>query len=280
MNIGDKIRSARLDKHMTQADVAGDKITRNMLSAIESGKASPSLETLYHIANKLDLRISYLLSEDIDESVYKKSHLMPEIKKAYVNGNYTYCISLIGQIRDADDELSYILAHCNFKLGVTAAIKGSFLTAEKRFAMASECASKTIYDTKNIEYRIPLYMSFVKNVNAPLLDFDKHAFLQAMSDDSDLEFYKYISNEWEYSFTNPLFRKHALAKSKIKERKYSEAIEILHEIEEEKTSYEYNAYLIYGVYSDLDNCYKQILDFENAYKYVGKRLSMLEGFNS
>ena len=117
MSIGDKIRSARLDKHMTQSEVAADKITRNMLSAIESGKASPSLETLYHIANKLDLKISYLLSEDIDESVYKKNHLMPEIKKAYVNGNYAYCISLIGQISDIDDELSYILANCNFKLG-------------------------------------------------------------------------------------------------------------------------------------------------------------------
>ena len=95
MNIGEKIRSARLDMHMTQAQVAGDKITRNMLSAIESGKASPSLETLYHIANILDLKISYLLSEDIDESTYKKTKLMPEIKKAYVNGNYLYCISHI-----------------------------------------------------------------------------------------------------------------------------------------------------------------------------------------
>lgn len=280
MSIGDKIRSARLNKHMTQAEVAADKITRNMLSAIESGKASPSLETLYHIANKLDLKISYLLSEDIDESVYKKTHLMPEIKKAYVNGNYAYCISLIGQISDIDDELSYILAHCNFKLGVTAAMKGSFLTAEKRLLMASEYASKTVYDTKNIEYKIPLYMSFVKNVNAPLLDFDKDSFLQSMSDDSDFEFYKYVSNDWEFHFTNPLFEKHALAKNKIKERKYAEAIEILHEIEEERSMHEYNAYLMYGVYSDLDNCYKQILDFENAYKYVGKRLSMLEGFNS
>ena len=280
MNIGGKIRAARLDKHMTQAQVAEDKITRNMLSAIESGKASPSLETLYYIANKLDLKISYLLSEEIDESVYKKTSLMPEIKKAYVNGNYAYCISLVNQISDIDDELSYILSHCHFELGVSYAKKGSFLTAEKHLLSASEYAANTVYDTLNLEYRIPLYMSFVKNVNAPLLDFDQDAFLKNMSEDSDLEFYKYVSNDWDYSFTNPLFIKHALAKNKIKERKYSDAIEILREIEDERFAYEYNAYLMYGVYSDLDSCYKQIFDFENAYKYVGKRLSMLEGFNS
>jgi hypothetical protein len=71
-----------------------------------------------------------------------------------------------------------------------------------------------------------------------------------------------------------------LAKNKIKERKYYDAIEILREIEEEKNTYEYNSYLTYLIYSDLDSCYKQVFDFENAYKYAGKRMSMLEGFNS
>ena len=280
MNIGEKIRSARLDNNMTQAQVAGDKITRNMLSAIESGKASPSLDTLYYIANKLDLKISYLLSEEIDELAYRKNKLMPEIRKAYANKNYAYCISLIEDVDGMDDELSYIHAYCNFELGIIAAMKGSFLTAEKQFTSALEFASKTIYDTKNIEYRTPLYMSFVKNVNAPLLDFDKELFFKEMSENSDLEFYKYILNDLEYSYTNPLFKKHALAKIKIKERKYYDAIKLLREIEDEKSSYDYNAYLVYSVYGDLDNCYKQIMDFESAYKYVGKRLSMLEGFNS
>ena len=280
MNIGEKIRLSRLDKNMTQAQVAGDKITRNMLSAIESGKASPSLDTLFYIADRLDLKISYLLSEDISESLYKKANLMPEIKKAYINKKYEYCISLVEQIRDIDDELAYILAFSNFELGVSAAMKGSFLTAEKLLSLAFEYSTKTVYDTTKIEYKIPLYMSFVKNVNAPLLDFDKDSFFKVMSEDSDFEFYKYVSNDWDYPYTNPLFRKHALAKSKIKERKYYDAIELLREIEEEKTAYNYNAYLMYSVYSDLDSCYKQVFDFENAYKYVGKRLSMLEGFNS
>ena len=68
MNLGEKIRAARIEKNMTQSDVASDKITRNMLSAIESGKATPSLDTLMYISAKLELPIHYLLSDNIPES--------------------------------------------------------------------------------------------------------------------------------------------------------------------------------------------------------------------
>ena len=55
MDIGEKIRSARLNKQMTQAEVAGDKITRNMLSAIESGKSLPSMSNFFYICEYLDI---------------------------------------------------------------------------------------------------------------------------------------------------------------------------------------------------------------------------------
>ena len=40
MNIGKRIRQLRLSKLMTQADLAGDQITRNMLCNIERGTRS------------------------------------------------------------------------------------------------------------------------------------------------------------------------------------------------------------------------------------------------
>ena len=43
MNIGEKIKRLRTAKLMTQADLVGDVITRNMLSQIENGVANPSL---------------------------------------------------------------------------------------------------------------------------------------------------------------------------------------------------------------------------------------------
>ena len=280
MTLGEKIRSARLAKKLTQADVAEEKITRNMLSAIEGDKALPSLDTLLHIAAKLDLPIAYLLSEDSDLSVYKKNEVITDVRKAFGEKRFCDCISIIDTIGSVDDELAYILSYAYFELGIAAAKNGAFISTEKNLSLAEKYAEDTIYDTGNIKCRIPLYMSFVKNVNSPLLDFDKDEFYSKSVDLVEFEFFKYVCNDMEYSYSNPIFGKHIAAKAKIKERKYYEAIKLLLEIAESKSEFEYNAYLMYGVYGDLDNCYRQIFDFENAYKYSGKRISMLEGFRS
>ncbi len=280
MTIGEKIRQARIDKDMTQSEVACGKITRNMLSAIEGNKALPSLDTLLHISKVLDLPIAYLLSEEIDISTYKKNKIISDIRAAFVNKRYNECIEAVKSIGQIDDELAFILAWSYFELGVSSAKIGAFVTAREYLSLAEEYSEKTIYDTKSIRCRIPIYASFVKNVNSPLLDFDMDAVYSMLKSTVDLEFFKYLCNDLEYPYTNLLYKKHAEAKLKIKERKYYDAIEILLEITESKSAFEYNAYLMYNVYCDLDNCYKQILDFENAYKYSVKRLSMLEGFNS
>ena len=47
--LGKRIKEARLSKKMTQSEVVGDFITRNMLSQIESGSATPSLKTLEYL---------------------------------------------------------------------------------------------------------------------------------------------------------------------------------------------------------------------------------------
>jgi len=61
--LGKKLKEARLAKKMTQSDVVGTFITRNMLSQIESGAASPSLKTLEYLANTLEIPIQYLVSD-------------------------------------------------------------------------------------------------------------------------------------------------------------------------------------------------------------------------
>lgn len=280
MTLGDKIRAERIKRGMTQSDIAEDKITRNMLSAIEGGKALPSLDTLYHIADKLNLPVAYLVSDDIELSAFKRLDLIESVRKAFSRKQYSDCISIIEEISVVDDELAYILAYSHFEIGASAARNGAFITAEKHLMLSEKFFSQTVYDTRTLECKLPLYLSFVKNVNSPLLDFDKDVFCDIMTDVVDLEFFKYLCNEWDYDYSNELFKKHADAKIKIKERKYYDAIKILLEISEAKSSYEYHAYLMYLVYGDLDYCYKQIYDFENAYKYATKRISMLEGFNS
>jgi len=67
LDLGKKLKEARLSKKMTQSDVVGTFITRNMLSQIESGAASPSLRTLEYLANVLELPIHYLVAENIED---------------------------------------------------------------------------------------------------------------------------------------------------------------------------------------------------------------------
>ena len=61
--LGGRIRKLRLERKMTQREVVGDFITRNMLSQIESGQVNPSINTLRGIAQVLKTPL-YTLNND------------------------------------------------------------------------------------------------------------------------------------------------------------------------------------------------------------------------
>ena len=65
MDLGTKLRQARLEKGLSQKALCGDAITRNMLSQIENGSANPSMATLRYLASRLELPLSYFLEEQV-----------------------------------------------------------------------------------------------------------------------------------------------------------------------------------------------------------------------
>lgn len=70
LTLGEKVKEARLSMRLTQSELVGDFITRNMLSKIENDAASPSLKTLEFLAGKLNTPLSYFMSsvsESADE---------------------------------------------------------------------------------------------------------------------------------------------------------------------------------------------------------------------
>lgn len=279
MTIGEKIKKARLDQGLTQSQLAGEEITRNMLSAIESGKATPSISTLEHIASGLNLPVAYLLSSEDDITIYKKSNAMPTIQQALSERDYLGAIRAVERLGNYDDELSYILALSYFEAGIASFKSGLLLSAKKYLFESSKHCKATLYDTARFEAIIPMYLAIAENVNAPLLEFNEESFIPLMQNAFDYEFYKYFTMDFEYDFTNFQFKTHMEAKRLIKERQYSEALALLLSIENSKQSYERNSYVLFSVYADLEVCYKQLYDFENAYKFASKRLSMIEGFN-
>lgn len=64
MKLGEKIRELRLKKQLTQREVAGDYMTRNMLSKLENGSAVPSVKTLEHLSRVLETPVSYFIDEE------------------------------------------------------------------------------------------------------------------------------------------------------------------------------------------------------------------------
>jgi transcriptional regulator with XRE-family HTH domain len=67
--LGRKIKEARIAKKMTQSEVVGNFITRNMLSQIESGNATPSVKTLGYLSHVLHIPLSQLISNQQDEAL-------------------------------------------------------------------------------------------------------------------------------------------------------------------------------------------------------------------
>ena len=280
MTIGEKIKSARQRLSMTQSELAGDKITRNMLSAIESGKANPSMETVRFLADRLELPVSYLLSEEDDLSFYVKKDLMPAIKMLLVEKKYKDCIDAISRISEHDDELCYILAVCHYELGVADVRFGALRSAKIHLEQSGRYCERTIYDTTRYEATLPLYIAIAQNINAPLLELDINDYEPKARIGFDYELYRYMTCDYSYEYSNKHYKMHLEAKAKIKDRRYAEAVNILRAIEENKTLYVYSVYMMLAVYADMDNCYKQMRDFENAHRYTTKRITLLENLNT
>ncbi len=280
MTLGQKIKTARKNKKITQSKLCGTKITRNMLSSIECDKATPSLETLKFLSNALELPIAYLLSSDDNLFAYQKYEKINEIKLLYKNCKYKKCVELITSINGMDDELAYILSTSYFHLGREAVFAGSLTSALKYLNSAKEYAKETIYDTKREEALTELFMAAAKNIKAPILELDHKDFEDRMAVLCDTETYRYIMQDKEYPYQNQLYLKHIAAKELMKNMKFFDALSLLTEIENLKSSKNYNAYLILSLYSDIENCHKRLGDFESAYKYSIKRERLMEAFNS
>lgn len=280
MKLGEKIRAERKRLGLTQNAIAGDFITRNMLSAIESGKVHPSIETLRYLSETLDLPIGYLLDDEADLFFFKKEKKIAAIRKAYTEKKYRVCLSLIEALGDTDDEILYIKVCASFYLGKHMTIAGDLRRAAQCFEICLSCIDACIYPTEEFRASIPLYSAIIRNVQSPLLELDADKFESTFFSSYDYEFYHYLNQDFNYNYTNRFFKLHIQAKTLMRARKYTEAISILEKLEDMKGPEEYNSCVILGVYTDLENSYKELINFEKAYRYANKRSSLLEGFRT
>ena len=100
MELGARIKAARLAAGLSQRQLCGDTITRNMLSLIESGRAKPSMDTLAHLAARLEKPMGYFLEEQAVTS--PNQTIMDSARDAYTAGDYREALAALENYRAPD----------------------------------------------------------------------------------------------------------------------------------------------------------------------------------
>jgi len=100
MELGEKLRQARLEAGLSQRQLCGDIITRNMLSLIEHGTAKPSMDTLKLLAARLEKPVSFFLEEDALAS--PNQGIMEMARDRFDSGDYSGAVSALEAYRVPD----------------------------------------------------------------------------------------------------------------------------------------------------------------------------------
>lgn len=151
-NIGKIIKEARLAKKMTQNEVVGDFITRNMLSQIESGAAMPSIKTLEYLCGVLDIQLETLSAGG--ESGSTASGYFA-VRQQYLSGNYNAVIQ--SDIADDHaDECTALKALAYLELADKLAQSENIADNQKAVEYAktaAELSGKGIFANKSVADR-------------------------------------------------------------------------------------------------------------------------------
>lgn len=290
MTLGEKIRNLRNAKMMTQSELAGTVITRNMLSQIENGAAMPSLPTLMYLADKLKVPAGYLIADDESELIYRKISCIDNVKRAYSEGEYRICRSIcLNELGFADDELSLILAGCSLNIGKELFEAGKIRAACAAFDEAIRYCASCAYYTKNIVSEIAVYYRYLnrkishtiysEEVLPPSSDglafsdpFCKYIIACEAIESGQSAMASYIVD----SLREGSGHLHLIlqAKSLMREQEYTAAAAALQEVL--RCDIIIVSPLLYDILCDLEVCCKEISDYKHAYEYSSNKMTVIE----
>ncbi|MDU7338388.1 MAG: helix-turn-helix transcriptional regulator [Clostridium sp.] len=156
--LGRKIREARLAKRLTQSEVVGDFITRNMLSQIESGTATPSMKTLEYLSEVLSIPMVQLVAGD------DPIETLAQAKNALAQGQADSAILLAGNLtHDLHDESDAIAARAHLILARQYALEREYDSATKHARFAAEHAQRGVYASVDIRANALLLLDEIEN---------------------------------------------------------------------------------------------------------------------
>lgn len=264
MNIGKKIRSLRIQRGMTQKELAGDEITRNMLSRIENGAAYPSISSLIYLADRLEVSPAYFF----DESEKPQNEMESMLCSFYNEGEYEKCITAGSALPST--ESGNILAQCYLNIAVSDFMQMKYKSARESLLLAKEqCESAAdITDT-------------VYNIVMCLLKFHDVAFdlgVDVLSSDTLPSYKAMASNFYMFLLSNAdscedetelmkssLYGLHISARSEISAGHYSVALDIL-KLAAARITEATPPALAYMIYEDLESAALKTENYKVAYE--------------
>ena len=283
LSLGKKIKNLRLKKGMTQAELAGETITRNMLSQIENETAQPSVNTILELSEKLETPAEYFFSEINDTAPFHKMLSIEKIRKAYAAEDYGKCIYRLNGLNISDDETEYLYAKSYFKKAQNFYREGRLTASEECFEKALLHAEKTNYidkDFSGIVYKYLQTIQTIKNKVTSSLDCEKSDQLKNfLSDIMYLDLLNKDSSEDLYQNLASPYEKHLLIHRQIQEsmsdekaRSFMDQLREISDGLDEKNCAVLKYYILY----DLEQLAQRTGDYKCAYECSSARLSLSE----
>ncbi|MCC8123204.1 MAG: helix-turn-helix domain-containing protein [Oscillospiraceae bacterium] len=159
MTLGQKIKTARLERGMTQKELVGDYITRNMLSKIEHDSAMPSVRTLEYLAGALDLPTSHFLSGSL-LSDGSAADGLDEARAAFRTGQWVQCLSLLNAAPTAasTDEGYLLQARAGANAARAALERGDYVGARELSETAQYYNQEGMYFDRTLGLELSLML--------------------------------------------------------------------------------------------------------------------------
>lgn len=284
--LGERIRELRLRLGITQKELAGDKITRNMLSLIESGNASPSVSTLLYIADRLGTSAGYFFtSTEEDEGRYFKISIIDDLKTKFKEKKYRECEKICESVPPSarDDELSYVAAISYLHTAMECAETFDMTQASASLTQARTYAAKSIYADESFLYALDFYGELFRTVcsdavSAMLCDYRMCGQYVPMT---MVQYFGALASardgeESSVKFTDgSYYERHlqALSLLRLNDEKTNDAIRILREL---SLAPDLPYYMKYRVLCGLEDSANAVGDFRIAYSASRRKLELLD----
>ena len=260
MELGTRLRQARMEAGLSQRQLCGETITRNMLSQIENGSARPSMDTLRYLAGRLGKSIGYFLEEQAVLS--PNLEVMEQARRVTGQAVLDALEGYRGPDAQFDRERWLLEALTCLDLARQALDSGRKGLAGTMLDRAAKAGARTPYYTQDLERRRLLLCwegGFLSPGSLPGLDqellFQARAALEAgqpVRCGGILEAVENRDEQWHF----------LRAESFFATQDYAAAAAHYRQAEE---------YRPQQMYERLEHCYRELEDYKMAYFYACKQ---------